>query len=277
MPSGLRASLLAAGRSVWKLPPLEQLLLRLTRNRPYEGFVSKLPPLWTSYRPGHAIRRVRRGGVHLELDLSQLAEWYAYWGFQEPSLDSALALCQPGMTVIDVGAHIGLFTLRFARIVGPEGHLHAIEPDRTNYARLRRHLDLNPDITWISTHNVGVSDSPGTIRIETLTEHNRSPRVSDTGDEVQAVPLDSLSIKPDLIKMDIEGYEPRALAGATETLADRPAMFVEVSHDLLLSQGSSAQELLDLLTGLGYRLVDQQTGRPPAMLLVHTDVICLAA
>ena len=262
----------AVGRSVWKLPLLERQLLKLTRTHPYEGFISKLPPLWTSYKPG-TLRRAVRYGINLELDLSELAGWYTYWGFQNPDLDTVLDLCRPGMTVVDAGAHMGLFTLSIAKRVGAAGHVHAVEPDPVSYRELLRHLAINPEITWVTTHNVALADSRQTLHLGSPLPHNRSCRISDTGEAVQAVTLDDLGIRPDFVKMDIEGYETRALRGATQTLASKPTLFVEVQSELLREAGSSSEELLGVLAAHGYRLVDNQTGQPPSPEAAHTDVI----
>lgn len=253
--------------------PLERLLLRLTYGRSPDGFVSRLPPRWTSYEIGHTIRRVRRYGVNFELDLSEMVEWYTYWGFRDPSIDAALGLCSEGMTVVDVGAHVGVFTFAFARVVGPSGVVHAVEPDATNYAKLLRHLELNPEITWVRPHNVAVSDRREVLHLSNWNPHNRSPGVAASGVSVQAILLDDLGVAPDLIKMDIEGYEPRALGGASRTLAGRPLVFVEVSDPYLAQAGSSTEEVLNLLRSLGYRLIDRRTGREPVAPVGLTDVI----
>jgi FkbM family methyltransferase len=187
-----------------------------------------------------------------------------------------LQYCRPGMTVVDVGAHIGLFTLPMANAVGPAGHIHAIEPDPINHAKLLRHLRMNPAITWVTVHNVAISHTRETLHLSSPLRHNRAPRVSDTGEQVEALALDDLGITPDLVKIDIEGYEARALAGATKTLADRPPMLVEVSEPLLQEAGSSAAQLLAALRALGYRVVDLETGQPAQTPIGHTDVVCTA-
>jgi FkbM family methyltransferase len=268
---------LARTRAVWKLPALEGSLVRVTGGRSRDGIVSKLAPRWSSYEIGQTVRRVRRHDVTLELDLSELVEWYAYWGFRDPSLDAALALCTRGMTVLDVGAHVGIFTLAFARMVGPEGEVHAVEPDATNYRKLLRHLELNPDITWVTVHHTAVSDRRRILQLETPNPHNRTPRVAAEGVTVQAIPLDDLGIEPNLIKMDIEGHEPYALAGARRTLARRPLLFLEVGDKPLAYAGSSTEQILEQLRRYGYRVTDRRTARAPVIPIGLTDVICRPA
>ena len=269
-----RTRIQASARRIWKLPLLERGLVRLTAGRDPDGVIAKLPPRWTSYELGREVRRVRRYGANFELDLGEMVEWYAYWGFRDASLEAGLSLCRPGMSVLDVGAHVGLFTLAFARLVGPSGHVHAVEPDQANYARLLRNLERNPEITWVTPHNVAVSDRRRTLHLETPNPHNRAPRAAAEGVSVEAITLDDLGVSPDLVKMDIEGHEPQALAGASSTLAGHPSLLVEVGDHPLAFAGSSTRELLEQLRGYGYHLTDRRTGREPQVPIGLTDVIC---
>src|ERR1035441_6724268 len=74
------------------------------------------------------------------------------WGFvdsvlhdqYEPETKALLgSLIRPGMTVFDIGAHVGHYTLLAARIVGPTGRVYAFEPEPENFALLKRNVELN--------------------------------------------------------------------------------------------------------------------------------------
>src|ERR1017187_7387482 len=52
-------------------------------------------------------------------------------------------IIRPGMTFLDVGAHVGHYTLLAARLVGPTGHVYAFEPEPENYAILTKNIALN--------------------------------------------------------------------------------------------------------------------------------------
>jgi hypothetical protein len=112
--------------------------------------------------------------------------------------------------------------------------------------------NLNPDIACLTLHHVAISDTQEQLLIDSPIPHNRSPRISSTGTSVTAVALDELGIEPDLVKIDIEGYETKALAGAGKTLAKRPVIFIETCDLLRREAGSSADELLGVLDARGY-------------------------
>lgn len=156
---------------------------------------------------------------------------------------SVRAAVKPGMTVFDVGAHAGYYTLMFSRAVGPTGKVFAFEASPENAARLRHHLSIN-GLTNVEVVEAAVTDRTGTAR---FTSDGYVGKLSDTGREVRTVCLDDYPL-PDLIKMDIEGAETMALSGASKLLSGRPKLFVAVH------EGPSLVECPALLERAGYSL-----------------------
>ena len=70
------------------------------------------------------------------------------------------------MTVFDVGARVGIYTIAAATAVGPDGHVTAFEPSARNVALLRRHLELNR-ITNADVIEMAVGQTAGTVRFAT--------------------------------------------------------------------------------------------------------------
>lgn len=134
-------------------------------------------------------------------------------------------LCGPGMTVFDVGANTGYFTLLFSRGVGSNGTVFAFEPDPSNLGSLRRNLSLNA-MTNVSVVPVAVTDKEGETRFECASSMGH---VSEDGAlSVKTCRLDDFP-SPDLIKVDIEGGELVALYGAQRLLGERRATwFIEL-------------------------------------------------
>lgn len=159
---------------------------------------------------------------------------------------------RPGMTVFDVGAHAGYYTLALARLVGSGGMVHCFEPNPVNLANLRRHLALNR-LHNVEVVSAAVSDHTGTVRfaIGQAAADDRDTHylgaISDQGDEVACVRLDDYQ-DPAVVKMDIEGGEGPALAGATRILAGQQTHFFISLH------GVSDQQCMDELIKHGYRI-----------------------
>lgn len=138
-------------------------------------------------------------------------------------------------TVLDVGANIGLSAILLSRLVH---RVIAYEPSPPNIAFLRRNLALN-GVTNVEVRPVAVSDKPGTLRFQVARFGAGSHVVSADHLAAATVPtVDVLAIALDdeahppiaFIKMDAEGCEPEALAGARLLLArDRPLIYMEIN------------------------------------------------
>jgi FkbM family methyltransferase len=136
-------------------------------------------------------------------------------------------ILQAGMTVIDVGAHVGYFTLLAARLVGPGGRVYAFEPDPSNYSLLRRNIKLNgyQNITAI---NQAVSDrsGSGTLFLSGMDTGSHSLFPSMPVHGVEEIPVTTLDTFLDregwpsihVVKIDVEGSELSVLAGMAGTL-----------------------------------------------------------
>lgn len=173
-------------------------------------------------------------------------------------------LLQPGMGVVDVGAHIGYFTLLAARQVGPEGRVYAFEPAPANYEILRQNIALN-EYRNITATAKAVCDAPGTTRFfmqRDTVGHSLYPTTIGRGKtaiDVETTSLDDFFAKvgwPEvhLIKMDIEGAEAAALAGM-ERLAGRSrrlSIVMEFIPHIQRQAGVDPRELLRKLKEMGF-------------------------
>jgi FkbM family methyltransferase len=190
-------------------------------------------------------------------------------GHYEPGSKELLeCLLHSGMVVLDVGAHIGYYTLLAARLVGPEGQVYAFEPEPENYALLEKNVVLN------GYHNVklipkAVADRAGSVKLFISTQGNdrhsvfQNPRSlkHEASREVAAVSLDEFLENVgwphvDLVKLDIEGAEPLALDGMRRLL-DQPGelkLIVEFAPESLQNGGTSPETFLEKLSGLGLTL-----------------------
>lgn len=205
-------------------------------------------------------------------------------------------LVREGDVVADVGANLGYYTVRFSRLVGPRGRVHAFEPSPRYRPRLVDHLRRNGCPDNVTVSEFALSDREGEERLfgdaVSASMHwvhdARQPAVEET---IRLTTFDAYARaagleRLDFVKVDIDGHEPRFLAGAAETLRRfRPAILIEFAQLNLLTAGSDVDQLAAQLAALGYSLYSERTGEPytsrtaflvDVMNCAHTaNVICL--
>lgn len=260
-------------RSVFKIGFLERVLIGVVRGAPYGSRLTKLIPNPHQYAP-RTFRRVERGGIEWDLDISCMMQWPIYWGLAEDARERLYSLIHRDDTVFDVGANIGETTLNFARLVGPGGQVYSFEPDPYNYERAGNNISLN-DFSNITLAQVGIAEEEKEVRLFKVDPHNLGmnrilPEESSSGFDsalIRCRTLDSVVqeehvSRVSLIKMDIEGYEMNALRGARDTLERfSPVLFIEVGDSKLRENGSSAAELIRFLLEMGYRVFFAPNGQ----------------
>jgi FkbM family methyltransferase len=170
---------------------------------------------------------------------------------------------QPGMTAIDIGANLGVYSLTMARLVGRNGRVFAYEPGSEARALLERSRELNGfENLHISPFALSDGEREGRLSFGDSTEFNI---LGDTGPG-EAVRITSLDIEaaargwpaPDFIKIDAEGEEERILAGGREFLTRHSPLImfeVEARHNV-------TDRLRTLFLAIGYRLFRQLADAP---------------
>jgi FkbM family methyltransferase len=186
---------------------------------------------------------------------------YLYGLYEFHTTQAFLSLLRPGMTFVDGGAHVGHYTLLAAKRVGPEGRVVAFEPEPRNRERLERNVALN-DFSQVAVLPFALFDREGEVAFARAPEGDTGTgAISANGaiDAVNTVRLDDIFAREgierlDVLKLDIEGAEAPALAGAAGLLERaRPAVLFEVNRIGVTNDGVSAPAL-DVLRGHGYRL-----------------------
>jgi FkbM family methyltransferase len=178
---------------------------------------------------------------------------------ERTQLEAFVTRIQPGATVWDVGANVGLYALPSARACGARGAVFAFEPVARNLGYLRRHISLN-HLRNVHVIDVAVSDRAGEVRMAPGASASEAA-ISEQGPwVVRALTLDgwreqTATPAPSLIKIDVEGNEHRVLGGALATLRSaRPIVFVSIhGHE-------QAAACRSILTNEHYRLQSLQAG-----------------
>ena len=159
-------------------------------------------------------------------------------------------MVRPGDVVLDCGAHQGVTAALLSRWVGDTGRVVAIDPVAHNLAVARQNLDLN-GASNVELVLAAVSDCPGQTRIAGGT--NIQIGLGLRGPRVEVVTIDHFQhLLPSLIKMDIEGAEGRALAGAEAVFRNRPRILLELHTDALPKFGTTSTAILDGLWSRDY-------------------------
>jgi FkbM family methyltransferase len=218
-----------------------------------------------------APRTRSRFGIRFQLDLTdKIAREIYYYAFSPRDLRALHKLIQPGQHIFDVGAHIGYFSLLFAKWVGKRGSVNSFEPCSKTRACLLRNSSLNPQLRQrMQIHDVGLSDHEGYASIVSPDATNSGCNYIDSfGGDVRITTLDRFVetnriSRIDLIKVDVEGSECALLEGARETLRRfQPRIVIEVNASTLQRSGKEPVDLLEQLRAANYGLyVSDRWGR----------------
>jgi len=174
-----------------------------------------------------------------------LTPWFVHLGLWETFVDDILcALAEPGATFLDVGANQGYYAVKVGGLTGPDGLIYAFEPNPELSPLVADNMNINGFDPRARVFNVAAGDGAGK---STLLFEPRRPGggqvgvdPSIEGPQYSRVEIDVVAIDDvlppgcvaDLIKIDVEGYEPLVLRGMQKLLARSPgaAIVTEVSY-----------------------------------------------
>jgi FkbM family methyltransferase len=183
-------------------------------------------------------------------------------GTWEPDDGAALAAAlKPGMTVVDVGAHVGYFALLAARLVGPDGRVVAIEPDPANFQLLEANV-ARAGVGNVETVNAAAWHSSGEVELALSETNSGDHRVGLGGDRrklrVPAVAVDDVlgpDAPVDFVLLDTQGAEAAVVAGMRRSLERwRPRLQVEFWPAGIHELGGDPRAVLGAYEELGYEI-----------------------
>lgn len=221
----------------------------------------RLTSIWNQDRGTFALP----DGKTVTIDLGDRIQRLMWGGAYESHVRKWLmALLRPGDTFVDIGAHIGFFSLIASSLVGCTGKVYAFEADSTAFRKLQVNAAEYP---WLVVSWRAVSNRSGPAffsnpRQPGETGWGKLASVRNEGNvvSVEAVSLDdwhqSVGCPPiRAVKIDAEGSEPFILEGAQHVIAStRPMLIVELNGPLLREVGRSSEEVVAALLDAGYRI-----------------------
>ena len=191
--------------------------------------------------------------------------------FEETELVFLKRFLRKGDVFVDIGANIGLYSILASSYVGKNGSVISFEPAPNTYKRLIRNIELNC-ISNITAQKIAISDSSDTLDLiiskdgydawNSLAKPAQGSvfenvRVRcNTIDEI--IKINSKFSTAKLIKIDIEGWELRALKGGERFLKNEnsPTIVIEFTEQNATNAGTNCKELYKYLNYLGYTLYE---------------------
>jgi len=199
------------------------------------------------------------GDNYLEEQIIKSAQW-------EPSTTQFIkGLLRPGMTVADIGANIGYFSLLMASLVGPEGEVHAFEPYSGYLQRMQLSLAAN-SFTNIHLNEYALSSKQehhelykglASARMHRWSHEN--PVFNKVNDQVvvPCITFDEYAGKNlkrlDVMRIGVDGFEMSVLEGARRSIDKyHPIIVIELYEQALKDAGTGAAEMLELFRCSNY-------------------------
>jgi FkbM family methyltransferase len=205
------------------------------------------------------------GGCSLRIHLADplAAGWYDH-DWDEIAVFRFLrerGVLVPGATVLDLGAHQGVVALMLADKVGEAGRVIAVEAEPHNARVAERNRELNEAENLIVVHAAGAA-SEGVISFSEGLNGRIGGEAAEGHVDVPAATVDGLAAEhgtPDLVFVDVEGYEGHVLEGAGNTLANGSTSFMVEVHEYLADYGGHPQEIIDCFNGFDLYVGDDES------------------
>ncbi|MEA2684677.1 MAG: hypothetical protein QOK05_3005 [Chloroflexota bacterium] len=200
------------------------------------------------------------GSLYIAAHDEAILDYLRREGTWEP-LEAAAIRVQvtPGMTVLDLGAHVGYRTILLSQLVGPEGRVIAVEASPVNFAILNANLQRR-GLANVITLPIAAGERTGEVELAVSATNTGDNRLfARDGEATVRVPMHPIGTllpddaRLDFIKCDLQGYDQRALRGMEDLLKLRhPRIVVEFCPRDIRDVGDDPVETLTYYRGLGY-------------------------
>lgn len=218
----------------------------------------------------------------------QISEGTLFLNHEDPVISGALGFgvyepfetelfrstLRPGMIVLDIGANIGYYSLIAGVRVGITGCVHSFEPELANFTYLQKNITAN-NLQNVNLHKIAVSDRHGSIDLHLFksnkgrhsvvtpdaesTDYDGFVRVTSERLDTMLTLLNVSAV--DIIKVDIEGAEARAISGMHKTLAIARIIFIEFSPESIRRDGSDPLKMLYTIAEHGFKILEINESR----------------
>jgi FkbM family methyltransferase len=195
------------------------------------------------------------------------ARYYKYFppDYEQTNFSFFKKICKPGMTIIDIGAHIGLFSTYMQQL--SNGHVYSFEPTPSTLALLKKTIALNQLQNKIDVIAAAVSDKNGKANFSidpepasvsnSLVQYQRTANLQTC--EVDVVTIDDFiktrGLKINFMKIDAEGAELAVLKGARNTInTQRPIMILALHPSAIVARKETNEMIWLFLKEINYTI-----------------------
>jgi len=250
---------------------LEWLILYLAKFN--INFIKAFPQSY-QYKK-NTFKKCKRDNVNFYIDISDYMQWYLYANIKDESWLHVYKNAKKNseIVVIDIGANVGSFSMKFARKCSDNNQkffIYAFEPNKVIFNLLKNNLSLNKDISnniMLSQQPIG--DTNKEVNFINQIKNSGGSKVykntKDLESNIDTVKLQQISLDyfvevngiehVDIIKIDVEGYEPIVLDGCINTLKKfKPILYIEITPSWFKEIGRSFLDIFNSLKSLGYEV-----------------------
>jgi len=188
--------------------------------------------------------------------------------YESENFSFVKSICKPGDTILDIGAHIGIFATITSKIIGSKGKIFAFEPTPNTFSVLNQTVRINSLKNVIQPVNqaMGIDTGLATFFISDSEADNGNSLISYkvdrklNGVKVFVNTIDNFVAvakfkKIDFIKIDVEGAEYDTLRGGIEVFKKhRPYFILAIHPEPIAKKGDKLEDIYDLLLQLNYKI-----------------------
>jgi FkbM family methyltransferase len=197
------------------------------------------------------------------------AKWSRYYndGYEKGSFDFFRKCIKQGDTVLDIGSHIGVYSVYFASMVGEKGKVYCFEPTPSTFLILNKTIKLNK-LTNTYAINAAISDKSGSIRFNLTTldgegsNANSMVAIERTNNHlnISSFSIDDFrkqnGLNINVLKIDVEGAELLALKGAKETfMYDKPCGILALHPQNIIDFNHSLKQIWECLMEYNLKVI----------------------
>lgn len=231
---------------------------------------------------GKEKRIIRRGGLKFEVDISEGLDLslFLFGNFQKHVTENKFIDLEEDSVILDIGANVGIMSLNFAR-KAPQGKVFAFEPTRYALKKLKRNVNLNPELasviepvnSFLSSYEKKREDikAYASWRIDKKVGQDQHQIHGGTSMPTEGVPTMTVDEfanengidRIDFIKIDTDGHEYDVLLGAEYSIQRlRPQIIFELGDYVMEERGISFQDYADYFNRLNYFLSNASNNAP---------------